>query len=196
MLLTHMSLATLIPVALAASAVRSHAGPVLAPAGFDCKTRHLAMEYARKIQPFRSASDFRYLAEVLDMHGGTPGGPTQCFNVTYDGPDQVFAPTFPIASGDAVFYADSVNGKDSNPVCLSVSVSLSLCLSVSLSLCLSVSLSLCLSVSLILSLCRGRSPRPSRPSARPWPPHARPGAALRLVLLSPSARVCTTARTR
>ena len=37
-------------------------------------------------------------------------------------------------------------------VCLSVSVSLSLCLSVSLSLCLSVSLSLCLSVSLSLCL--------------------------------------------
>eukprot|EP01046_Picozoa_sp_COSAG06_P096669 COSAG06_NODE_42777_length_378_cov_1.376344_1_plen_29_part_01 len=29
------------------------------------------MEYARKIQPFRSKADFDYLAEVLDMHGGT-----------------------------------------------------------------------------------------------------------------------------
>ena len=49
------------------------------------------------------------------MHGGTPGGPAQCFNVTYDGPEQIFAPTFPIATGGTVFYADSVNGKDSNP---------------------------------------------------------------------------------
>eukprot|EP00729_Bicosta_minor_P028302 gene28302-22807_t len=43
------------------------------PAGFDCKTRHLAMEY-----------EFDTLADVINMHGGGPGGVAQCFNVTYD----------------------------------------------------------------------------------------------------------------
>lgn len=61
----------------------------LAPADFDCKTRHLAMEYATKIQSFRSSSSFQYLADVLNLPGGLPGGQTQCFNVTYDGPTQV-----------------------------------------------------------------------------------------------------------
>jgi len=58
------------------------ATPALAPAGFDCKTRHLAMEYARKIQPFRSSADFETLAGVLNMQGGGPGGVAQCFNVS------------------------------------------------------------------------------------------------------------------
>ena len=87
----------------------------MAPAGFDCKTRHLAMEYAQKIQPFRSKADFEVLAEVLDMHGGSPGGEAQCFNVTApaDAPES-FAPTFPIPASGTVVYADSANGKDSN----------------------------------------------------------------------------------
>eukprot|EP01046_Picozoa_sp_COSAG06_P057295 COSAG06_NODE_11125_length_1563_cov_4.163934_1_plen_362_part_00 len=106
--------ATLGLAAAAAAAAAAAPPSTLAPAGFDCKTRHLAMEYARKIQPFRSKADFDYLAEVLDMHGGTPGGPAQCFNVTYDGPDQTFTPTFPISPTGTVVYADSVNGKDSN----------------------------------------------------------------------------------
>ena len=104
--------------AVAGSALgdKGFAGPApLAPAGFDCKTRHLAMEYARKIQPFRSKADFDILAEVLDMHGGAPGGPAQCFNVTYDGPDQTFTPTFPIPASGTTVYADSASGKDTNP---------------------------------------------------------------------------------
>lgn len=40
---------------------------------------------ARKIQPFRSKSEFDTLADVINMHGGGPGGVAQCFNVTYDG---------------------------------------------------------------------------------------------------------------
>ena len=48
--------------------------PPPAPAGFDCKTRHLALEYAEKIQPFRGKSDFETLASVLDEAGGLPGG--------------------------------------------------------------------------------------------------------------------------
>ena len=98
----------------AAAAATVLAPPNLAPAGFDCKTRHLAMEYAHSIQPFRSKADFEVLAEVLDMHGGGPGGPAQCFNVTApaDAPE-AFTPTFPIPGTGTVVYADSVNGKDS-----------------------------------------------------------------------------------
>lgn len=93
------------------------------PTGFDCKTRHLAMEYARKIQPFRGKSSFDYLADVLNSPGGLPGGQkhthkkivihlwnifkrshtqigiTQCNNVTYNGPDREFHPKFPTPSG-------------------------------------------------------------------------------------------------
>jgi len=83
-----------------------------APAGFDCKTRHLAMEFARKIQPFRSGSDFKILAETLDQPGGLPGGATQCFNVTYDGPNQTFTPTFSVPSAGPVFFADVAHGSD------------------------------------------------------------------------------------
>lgn len=86
--------------------------PPPAPAGFDCKIRHLAMEYARKIQPFRGKSDFEEIASVLNMPGGLPGGITQCNNVTYDGPDKEFTPTFPAPSTGSVIYADAENGKD------------------------------------------------------------------------------------
>ena len=115
---------------------------------------YAAMEYAVKIQPFRSKVDFDVLASVLDMPGGDPGGATQCFNVSYNGPlicltfcytfihtlshllvchfcnlaitlifklrphfhffffqgpDQTFKPTFPVASDPAnlVFYVDA-----------------------------------------------------------------------------------------
>ena len=64
-------------LALATAAAAAADPPTLAPAGFDCKTRHLAMEYAQKIQPFRSKADFEVLSKVLDMHGGGPGGPAQ-----------------------------------------------------------------------------------------------------------------------
>jgi hypothetical protein len=105
-----MMLATAV---LALCAQVKAAPPTLAPAGFDCKTRHLAMEYAHSIQPFRSKADFAVLAEVLDMHGGGPGGPAQCFNVTApDNAPDAFTPTFPIPSTGIVVYADSVNGKD------------------------------------------------------------------------------------
>ena len=65
MLLTHVSLA--IALLLNPCAAGKPGGATLAPAGFDCKTRHLAMEYARKIQPFRSASDFRYTLVPTDV---------------------------------------------------------------------------------------------------------------------------------
>lgn len=45
----------------------------------------LLSSIARKIQPFRSKSEFDTLADVINMHGGGPGGVAQCFNVTYDG---------------------------------------------------------------------------------------------------------------
>merc|ERR1719201_1903496 len=72
------------------------------------------MEYAVKIQPFRSKVDFDVLASVLDMPGGDPGGATQCFNVSYNGPDQTFKPTFPVASDPANlgFYVDAAKGSD------------------------------------------------------------------------------------
>merc|ERR1719386_256484 len=85
-----------------------------APAGFDCKLRHLAMEYAVKIQPFRSKFDFDVLASVLNLPGGDPGGAAQCFNVSYNGPNQTFAPAFPVDTdpSNSVFYVDGAKGSD------------------------------------------------------------------------------------
>lgn len=71
-----------------------------------------AMEYAYRIQPFRSASSFRYLADVLNMPGGLPGGRTQCYNITYDGPEQDFHPSFPIPMDKATVFADANAGDD------------------------------------------------------------------------------------
>jgi hypothetical protein len=91
-------------------------GSVLAeaPAGFDCKMRHLAMEFAQKLQPFRGKSTFERIAAELNLPGGDPGGATQCFNVTYDGPDREFLPNFPTPAGVA-FFVDAVHGSDANP---------------------------------------------------------------------------------
>jgi hypothetical protein len=47
--------ATLCLLAAALTGVQSQSG---VPAGFDCKTRQLAMEYAVHIQPWRSSADF------------------------------------------------------------------------------------------------------------------------------------------
>ena len=62
----------------------------MAPADFDCAARRLAVEFAAHLQPFRSKSDFLDMVKELNLPGGAPGGETQCFNITYNGPDQVF----------------------------------------------------------------------------------------------------------
>ena len=53
--------------------------------GFPRISFPTTVSLARKIQPFRSKSEFDTLADVINMHGGGPGGVAQCFNVTYDG---------------------------------------------------------------------------------------------------------------
>eukprot|EP01052_Picozoa_sp_SAG31_P077924 SAG31_NODE_37360_length_305_cov_0.504854_1_plen_76_part_01 len=72
------------------------------------------MEYAHKIQPFRPKSDFEVMAEVLNMPGGTPGGITQCFNITApaDAKDS-FTPRFPVPAGK-VYYVSVASGSDSS----------------------------------------------------------------------------------
>jgi hypothetical protein len=82
------------------------------PAGFDCKTRALAMEFAVALQPWRSSSSFELIADMLNTPGGAPGGLTQCFNTTYTGPTQTFSPTFPNPAADTLTFYVSPLGSD------------------------------------------------------------------------------------
>ena len=80
---------------------------------FDCKMRQLAMDYARKIQPFRSKMHFQELADALN---GAPEA-RNC-NVTVNMPidSGKKAPAFPTPEKTvATFYVDAVKGSDSNP---------------------------------------------------------------------------------
>ena len=105
-----MIMLSLLALAFAASVPTPPPPP--ASATFDCATRHLALEYAISIQPFRGKPDFEVLASVLDESGGLPGGITQCDNVTYDGPDKEFEPSFPVPTRGQVYFIDYTKGHD------------------------------------------------------------------------------------
>ena len=80
----------------------AHSTVAEAPQGFDCKMRELVLQFAEKLQPFRGKSTFDRIAYELNLPGGDPGGETQCFNITYDGPDHEFLPNFPVPSGACI----------------------------------------------------------------------------------------------
>lgn len=80
---------------------------------FDCKMRQLAMDYAHKIQPFRTQQQFQQLADALNgaeeaqnCHVTVP------YNPRYN---QNRVPTFGLPRASAVFYVDAEHGSDSNP---------------------------------------------------------------------------------
>ncbi len=80
---------------------------------FDCKMRQLALDYAHKIQPFRSKTHFQMIADALN-------GATEAQNCSVKVPDSYGADvkitnTLPLSAGlTKTFYVDSINGKDSN----------------------------------------------------------------------------------
>jgi hypothetical protein len=70
------------------------------------------MEFAVKLQPWRSSSAFELIADMLNTPGGEPGGKTQCFNATYTGPTQTYTPTFPTPAADTLTVYVSPSGSD------------------------------------------------------------------------------------
>jgi len=75
---------------------------------FDCKMRQLAMDFARKIQPFRSQQQFQELADALN---GAPEA--QKCTVTVPKGSPFKSPAFPIPSAGVTVYVDAVHGQDS-----------------------------------------------------------------------------------
>ena len=89
-------------------------------ASFDCKMRHLALEYANLLQPWRPAEAFSQLRDALD---GSPEKPSSC-TVTSSpafgapGATRFSSPTppAPVPLRDyAAIYVDAVAGSDANP---------------------------------------------------------------------------------
>ena len=80
---------------------------------FDCKMRQMAMDFARKIQPFRSQEHFQEIADALN-------GAQEAQNCNVSAPDmknkhKEKAPTFPIPTKGNVFYVDANKGSNTNP---------------------------------------------------------------------------------
>ncbi len=94
-----LQIARILAVIVGIAAMVAPPATAIAPADFDCAMRHLAMEFAEHLQPFRGKSTFDRLAAELNLPGGDPGGVTQCNNVSYNGPDREFTPTFPLPAG-------------------------------------------------------------------------------------------------
>ena len=83
---------------------------------FDCKMRQMAMDFARKIQPFRSKQQFQQVADALNG-----AEEAQNCSVTVDMPDDAYGgrklPAFPIPKQLEPFttlYVDANKGSDSN----------------------------------------------------------------------------------
>jgi len=78
--------------------------------GVDCKMRFMAMDFMKKLQPFRAKESFQQLADALNG-----AREAKCHNVTVptDVPDE-FRPIFAVPNAGSTFYV-AVNGKDSNP---------------------------------------------------------------------------------
>ncbi len=99
-------LTTVITLALAA-------GCLADKQSFDCKMRQMAMDFARKIQPFRSQEHFREIADALN-------GAQEAQNCNVSAPvmknkHKEKAPTFPIPKMGNVFYVDANKGSNANP---------------------------------------------------------------------------------
>ena len=88
------------------------------PARFDCETRRALLEYALKLQPFRSRAEMQELVDALNMEGGDPGGVAQCHNLTLPSGIRVerFAPALGPALGSAelVVFVDAERGDDAH----------------------------------------------------------------------------------
>ena len=79
---------------------------------FDCKMRQLALDFAHKIQPFRSKTHFQMIADALN---GAPEAQNCSVTVpdSYGGDDNVMN-TLPLPAGvTKTFYVDTIKGKDS-----------------------------------------------------------------------------------
>ena len=79
---------------------------------FDCKMRQIALDYARKIQPFRTKMQFQQVADALNG-----AQEAQNCSVKVDIPDDGGwkPPSFPLPSSTAaMFYVDANKGSDSN----------------------------------------------------------------------------------
>ena len=80
---------------------------------FDCKMRQLALDFAQKIQPFRSKAHFQMIADALN-------GATEAQNCSIKVPDsygvdvKVMNTSLLSAGVTKIFYVDSIRGKDSN----------------------------------------------------------------------------------
>mmetsp|Transcript_4887 Transcript_4887/g.8715 ORF Transcript_4887/g.8715 Transcript_4887/m.8715 type:complete len:863 (-) Transcript_4887:94-2682(-) len=85
-----------------------------APAEFDCAMRQLALDFTRRIQPFRPKHSLKAMVDTLNLHGGEPGGAAQCFNLTVpDNAPSVYQPSMPAAPpGTTSFYVDYDLGND------------------------------------------------------------------------------------
>eukprot|EP00463_Aulacantha_scolymantha_P004220 TRINITY_DN5245_c0_g1_i1.p1 TRINITY_DN5245_c0_g1~~TRINITY_DN5245_c0_g1_i1.p1 ORF type:complete len:137 (+),score=26.28 TRINITY_DN5245_c0_g1_i1:334-744(+) len=72
--------------------------------------RQMAVDFMKKLQPFRGRQSFQQLADALNG-----AREAKCHNATVPGgvPD-VFRPTFPIPSHGSIFYV-AIDGKDNNP---------------------------------------------------------------------------------
>ena len=80
---------------------------------FDCKMRRLALDFAHKIQPFRSKVHFQMIADALN---GAPEAQNCSVTVpdSYGAEDNIMN-TLPLPTGVAkTFYVDTIKGKDSN----------------------------------------------------------------------------------
>ena len=80
-------------------------------ASFDCKMRQLAMDYARKIQPWLPDMKMQELADALNG-----AKEAQHCNVTVQNSTNRFPrpPAFPTSNADSAYYVDTNSGSDSN----------------------------------------------------------------------------------
>lgn len=82
---------------------------------FDCKMRKMAMDFAHKIQPFRSEQYFKEIADALN-------GAKEAQNCNVSVPDFKIGentnkrppPAFPIPNTGSVFYVDAKKGSNAN----------------------------------------------------------------------------------
>jgi hypothetical protein len=90
------------------------------PAAYDCAARGALLEYALKLQPFRSRGELQELVDALNMEGGEPGGVAQCHNLSLPAGSGApagspwFAPSLgaAVGSADVVVFVDAERGDD------------------------------------------------------------------------------------
>ena len=81
---------------------------------FDCKMKQLAMDFARKIQPFRTKMQFQEIADALNGAQESRNCSVSV-DVPEDGAGQHEPPSFPIPRGSSsAFFVDADKGSDSN----------------------------------------------------------------------------------